>query len=584
MNLLSQERCKPLVMLLAIWALALILISSAAEAAPWRFAVFGDQRDADGTVGVNTAVIQSMANDIVLNRGVSLVLCGGDQIHGRTGTAAEASLPTMYQNWRTAMAPILNIAYPVRGNHETYGEISTPYYPYYWDTCIVKVLTQIPQNGPDDEKGMTYSFANQNVLFVGVDQFVPDNSNRVNQPWLDQQLAANILPHVFVYGHEPAVAVTYSLSSLAYFPLHRDDFWQSLGSGGCQVYLTGHSHLYNRATVTITDVHGQTSPPITQLILGGGGGPLETWDGDYYPYQPQGGQPPPPAPESVTPSLDNHLEEYFGYAVVTVDGNQVTITYYKGLPAAAPTSWVPFESYSYTVTSKNLGLNDVNQQIDPQILTDYYPAIAINKIGSGTLTLNAGASPYSGPITVSDGKLRVYGTYANAPVSVDTAGTVALHDGTIKDVTDNAGGSLIGAGTVTGSLTNNGNVSPGLYDGPWNLGVTDGYTQAATGTLTVNIGSATDYGRLQITGTPGAAQLNGIVSVALQNDYEPVAYQLFPNIITASGGLTGTFSQIIVTPQTPNLNWRPVYTANSFGLQAVPKTIGPQLFLLLLQD
>ncbi len=94
--------------------------------------------------------------------------------------------------------------------------------------------------------------------------------------------------------------------------------------------------------------------------------------------------------------MDNHLEWQFGYAVVTVNGNQVSITYYAGLPAnAVPTSWVPYETFSYTVTSKTLGLNDVSQTIVPQILTDYYPGIAINKIGAGTLTLNAGSSPYS---------------------------------------------------------------------------------------------------------------------------------------------------------------------------------------------
>ncbi|MHB8067161.1 MAG: metallophosphoesterase family protein [Desulfobaccales bacterium] len=583
MNRLSSDCFRRIVMFFGILALSLILIPSLAEAAPWSFAVVGDQRDADGTTGINTQVIQSMANDIAQNRGVSLVLCGGDQIHGIFG-GATATLPQMYQNWRAAMGHILlSISYPVRGNHETYGEKSTPYYPYYWDTCIAKVLTQIPQNGPDDEKGMTYSFANQNAFFAGVDQFVRDNDNRINQPWLDQQLAANILPHVFVYGHEPAVAVTYDLSSLAYYPLHRDAFWESLGSGGCRVYLTGHSHVYNRATVTITDVNGETTPPITQLIAGGGGGPLGGWDGNYHPYQKQAGQPKPGPPEAVTTTLDNHLEDQFGYAVVTVDGNQVSITYYAGVNSkVAPTSWEPYETFNYTVTSKNLGLNDVSQQIAPQILTDYYPGIAINKIGTGTLTLNAGTSPYSGPITVSGGKLRVYGTYASAPVTVDTAGTAALHDGTIKDVTANAGGSLTGTGTVVGSLTNNGDVTPGLYSGPWNLGVTGGYAQSATGTLTANIASATDYGRLQITGSPGAANLNGIVSVDLQNDYEPVAYQAFPNIITASGGLTGSFSQIIVTPATPKLNWLPVYTANSFSLRAVPKSPAPQLELLLL--
>lgn len=573
-----------LVILLAF--LTLFSISSLAEAAPWSFAVVGDQRDANGAVGINTPVVQAMASDIFYNQGVSLVLCGGDQIHGRT-SSTQATLPTMYQNWRNAMALILDISYPVRGNHETYGEISTPYYPYYWDTCIAQVLTQIPQNGPAEEKGMTFSFANQNAFFVGMDEFLPDYDLRLNQNWLDEQLAANILPHVFVYGHLPAVAVDYDLSSMAYYPLNRDAFWESLGSGGCQVYLCGHSHLYNRATITITDVNGKTTPPITQLIVGGGGGSLQTtWDGNYYPYQPHGGQPIPPPPESVTATLEKHLENQFGYAVVTVDGNQVSITYYAGLPAggAVPTSWEKYETYSYTVTSKTLGVDDVSQTIVPQILSDYYPGIAINKTGTGTLTLGAGSSPYSGPITVSGGKLRVYGNYASAPVTVSGGGLTTLHGGSLNQVTSSPAGSLEGTGTVFGTLTNNGNVCPGLYSGPWILNVTGNYAQSAAGTFKVNIGSATEYGQLQITGAPGTATLNGVLSIDVQNDYVPAANQVFPNIITASGGLSGTFSQIVVASEAPNLSWQPIYGANSFGLKAVPKTIVPQLYLLLLQD
>jgi autotransporter-associated beta strand protein len=231
-----------------------------------------------------------------------------------------------------------------------------------------------------------------------------------------------------------------------------------------------------------------------------------------------------------------------------------------------------------------LGLKDVNQEITPQILTDYYPGIAINKIGTGTLTLNAGASPYSGPITVSGGTMRVYGIYAGAPVSVNSGGTTALYGGSLNNVAANAGGSLVGNGMVVGSLTNSGEVSPGLSAGPWNLGVTGSYAQTSAGTLKVNIASATEYGQLQVAGSTGAANLQGVVSVDLQNDFVPKAYQSFPNIITASGGLSGAFSQIIVAPDTPHLTWLPVYTANSFGLRAVPKTVVPELFLLLLHD
>ena len=291
-RLKSNRRPRMGMVLLVVLSLAFIAFSGLAEATPWSFAVLGDQRDSDGAVGINTPVVQAMASDIFYNRGVSLVLCGGDQIHGHSRTT-EAPLSTMYQNWRNAMALILDISYPVRGNHETSGEISSPYYPYYWDICIAKVLTQIPQNGPAEEKGLTFSFSNQNAFFIGVDQFMPDYEYRLNQNWLDQQLAANILPHVFVYGHLPAVAVDDDLSSMAYYPLNRDAFWESLGRCGCQVYLCGHSHLYNRASITITDVNGKTTPPITQLIAGGGGGPLGALGRQILSYQ--GGKTPPPA-------------------------------------------------------------------------------------------------------------------------------------------------------------------------------------------------------------------------------------------------------------------------------------------------
>ena len=111
-RLKSNRRPRMGMVLLVVLSLAFIAFSGSAEAAPWSFAVLGDQRDSDGAVGINTPVVQAMASDIFYNRGVSLVLCGGDQIHGHSRTT-EAPLSTMYQNWRNAMALILDISYPV---------------------------------------------------------------------------------------------------------------------------------------------------------------------------------------------------------------------------------------------------------------------------------------------------------------------------------------------------------------------------------------------------------------------------------------------------------------------------------------
>jgi hypothetical protein len=116
MMCLNQKHYRRLVMLLAL--VAFVAFSGLAEAAPWRFAVLGDQRDNNGVVGVNTPVVQAMVNDIVLNRGVSLALVGGDQIHGIFPTPPsnepQARLPVMYRNWRAAADS--SMALPWAGN------------------------------------------------------------------------------------------------------------------------------------------------------------------------------------------------------------------------------------------------------------------------------------------------------------------------------------------------------------------------------------------------------------------------------------------------------------------------------------
>ena len=178
------------------------------------------------------------------------------------------------------MAPILSITYPVRGNHETYGDVNTlgPDYAKYWLANIGKSsdMPQIPQNGPTNEVGMTYSFSKNNVFIIGLDQDYVTTPQQVNQTWLNAQLQANNLPFTFVYGHYPAFAINTTENSLADHPAARDAFWKSLGDNSVNIYFTGHVHLYNRAEVSING-----GPEIQQILVGTGGAPLVTWNGTY---------------------------------------------------------------------------------------------------------------------------------------------------------------------------------------------------------------------------------------------------------------------------------------------------------------
>jgi uncharacterized protein with beta-barrel porin domain len=124
-----------------------------------------------------------------------------------------------------------------------------------------------------------------------------------------------------------------------------------------------------------------------------------------------------------------------------------------------------------------------------------------------------------------------------------------------------SGGVFRGVGTVnTGTFTNSGVVAPG--DAPGTLTVAGNYTQTASGTLEVNIASATNYDKLNVTGN---ASLNGTLKVVLDGGYVPTVNQTFSSIITAAGGLNGTFATIEGPAINPTLVWEPIYSASDFS-------------------
>jgi outer membrane autotransporter protein len=514
----------------------------------------GDQRDT-GSYGVNKPIVEAMAQQVASpSQNPVFVLCGGDQIRGMVDQTCDP-LPDQYNHWKAAMGPILAISYPIRGNHETYGEVNTlgPDYAKNWMDNIANVLTQIPKNGPTNEVGMTYSFSKNNVFIIGLDQDNVTAPQQVNQPWLNQKLAANTLPFTFVYGHYPAFAVDPTENSLADHPAARDAFWKSLGDNSVNIYFTGHNHMYNRAEVSING-----GPEIQQILVGTGGAQLGPWNGQYS------------DPRVI---LENHLEGQYGYTLVTVDGNKITVVFYAYDQTA--NTWSVFDTYIYTLTSRKFGADNANQSIDASTLTDYYTGIGLTKIGLGTLTLNSGTSTYADAITVSAGRLNVQGDYSSAPVTVQSGAQAFLDDaGKVAGVTVDSGGTLSGTGTVAGTLTNRGMVNPG--NSPGTLNVVGSYTQTSSGTLRAEVASPTSYDKISISGVPGNANLNGTIAPTLLGGYRPRAGQVFAGVVTTTGGVLGTFSNVA---QPLTLNWQPVYNAKSVDLQFQPNYANPALGL-----
>jgi outer membrane autotransporter protein len=122
---------------------------------------------------------------------------------------------------------------------------------------------------------------------------------------------------------------------------------------------------------------------------------------------------------------------------------------------------------------------------------------------------------------------------------------------------------LGGRGTLNGAVTNQGTVSPGASAGT--LQVVGSFSQSAAGRYVCEIASASSYDRIVVTGTPGTAALNGVLAPTLLGGFQPARGQLFPGILTAAGGITGTFAQV----ESSNL-WKVIYHPTSVDLMAFP--------------
>ncbi len=284
--------------------LLLVLVAAPIQAQPAspvqggsivRFVVTGDTRGDDN--GVNTTILAELVQATIAE-GANFILVPGDLVNGN-------QLQSELIHWRNIMQPLYAAGigvYPCRGNHDDGSKA-------VWD-AVFSGAYALPGNGPSGEKNVTYSFTYGNILVIALDEYA--HNGRVNQAWLNAQLAANTQPHIFVFGHLPAFSVYHS-DTLASYPAERDAFWNSLAAVGGRTYFAGHDHLYNHAR--LDDGDGNPDDDVHQLVVGTGGAPLYSWGGNY------AGDNGAWTPQRVYDESD------YGYSLVEVDGLQVTITW-----------------------------------------------------------------------------------------------------------------------------------------------------------------------------------------------------------------------------------------------------------------
>jgi hypothetical protein len=177
----------------------------------------------------------------------------------------------------------------------------------------------------------------------------------------------------------------------------------------------------------------------------------------------------------------------------------------------------------------------------------------------GTLVLQAtltlGGSTGGFPCSTGGSKVDVNGangkieqsgpgtsTFAT-PVQASGGGTITVGSGQIFSfnggLTLLTGGTLKGAGTVGGPVTNtSGVVSPGSSPGTLTIG--GNYAQGSGGTLAIDV---VNSGSRDLLAVGGSASLDGTLAVTDSNLSGPGPYQ----ILTSGGARTGMFSSVTFT-------------------------------------
>jgi len=327
---------------------------------PWKFIVTCDSRGSN--YGINPVILSELAAEIT-SQGVDFVLFSGDLTTG-SSVRNPVIFEVQLRIWVEIMKPVYNADIPVyvsRGNHEL-GDVWSNYphpgtSPDPNDNNMLRWLNvfgndfypkqKLPGNGPADEKFMTYSVTHKNAFIALLDNYAGtrhDFQHKINQKWLDDQLAANTKPHIFISGHEQAFRALHS-DCLDYFPAQRDAFWTAIKNAGGRTYFCGHDHFYDHARVD--DGDGNPNNDIHQFIIGTAGAPPYTWSPPYVGNN-----------SIYTVEQWNHAKRY-GYVLAEINGLKVTLTWIErhSNDLSIPGIYEPNEVWSYTVTPKPIVLS-----------------------------------------------------------------------------------------------------------------------------------------------------------------------------------------------------------------------------------
>lgn len=228
----------------------------------FTFVAFGDTRTQHQVHRTVVKGIMAAAPDFVLHMG-DLVESGSLPDQWETFFEVEQEL--------MARTPL----FPALGNHEEND-------PLYFDLFYL----------PGNERWYTFDYGNARFICLQIDGYGAFDPGSEQYAWLEEALAANVQPWLFVYFHVPP----YTSVEDAWEGTVRQSLSPLFERYSVDLVLNGHKHNYER-----NEVNG-----ITYVITGGGGAPL-------YAMQEQ-------EPTQAAFALAHH------FVLLEIDGDHLTAT------------------------------------------------------------------------------------------------------------------------------------------------------------------------------------------------------------------------------------------------------------------
>lgn len=188
-----------------------------------------------------------------------------------------------------------------------------------------------------------------------------------------------------------------------------------------------------------------------------------------------------------------------------------------------------------------------NQSFDGTYASILSGSGTMTKLGAGTVTLEGA--------TATQTSLAVNG------------GAVLVNESLTADVTIGSAGAMYGSGPIYGDVTNNGTAQPGPLEVVGEMIIFGTYVQGANSSLSIDI-TPTSNDLLtvnQVVGVGGTVAINATgTSLILTPELGDYPSTSFYTIVTAEGGVTGQFANVVST--LPSFNLQVNYNANSITL------------------